>query len=65
MTFYRYFQGKPIETPPEMTPNASPLHTAQNTQSNQSNNGFNAPNRPPPPRPTPMNQTSGRFSFHS
>lgn len=45
-----------------MTPNASPMHTAQNTQSNQSNNSHHIPNRPPPPRPTPANSNPGNES---
>lgn len=36
------------------------MHTAQNTQSNQSNGNNHVPNRPPPPRPTPVNQNSGK-----
>lgn len=52
-------KGKPVETPPNMTPNPSPMHTVQNTQVNQSNNGHHVPNRPPPPRPTPANLSSG------
>lgn len=55
-------QGKTVETPPDMTPNASPMHSVQNTQSNQSNNGNNGhhvPNRPPPPRPAPAIPNSG------
>lgn len=55
-------QGKPVETPPSMTPNPSPLHTVENTQINQSNNGHHIPNRPPPPRPAPANPSSGIFS---
>lgn len=52
-----------IETPPNMTPNASPMHTAHNTQLNQSNNAAHSiPNRPPPPRPAPANPNSGAYN---
>lgn len=46
-------KGKPIETPPTMTPNESPMHTSHTDATNQ--NGRSVPNRPAPPRPVPIN----------
>lgn len=46
-------EGKPIQTPPTMTPNDSPMHLEQIDLASQ--NGRSAPNRPAPPRPAHMN----------
>lgn len=46
-------KGKPIETPPTITPNESPMHTTQHIDA-ANQNGRSAPNRPAPPRPVPM-----------
>lgn len=39
-------KGKPVETPPNVSPNMSPMHNAQDTQQ--------PPSRPAPPRPAPL-----------
>lgn len=47
-----------------MTPNASPMHTANDTQLNQNNNAAHSlPNRPPPPRPAPANPILGMCEY--
>ena len=46
-----HLQGKPINTPPAATPNASPLHAPVNTHEDDPQSFPQAPNRPPPPRP--------------
>ncbi|KAJ6640225.1 Cyclin-G-associated kinase [Pseudolycoriella hygida] len=45
--------GKPLNTPPAMTPNPSPMHSMNRNP--QSSNHANPPSRPAPPRPEPMN----------